>query len=151
MLQLAARNGIGITMNHRMPRSLVIGTIAAVPLMAQAGSLTGKEQFLCTSTEVTRCEAFKGCDEGSPSLWNMPSSVQVDLAKKTLSTPRTNGEQRSSPFTHLARENGRIFIQGMENGRVFSLVIAEDTGLASFALALDGTTISLFGACTPTP
>ena len=138
-------------MNHRMHRSLVVGAIAAVPLMAQAGSLTGKEQFLCTSEEVTRCEAFRGCDSGSPSLWNMPSSVQVDLAKKTLSTPRTSGEHRSSPFTHLARENGRIFIQGMENGRVFSLVIAEDTGLASFALALDGTTISLFGACTPTP
>jgi hypothetical protein len=98
---------------------------------------------------VTRCEAFQGCDSGPPSLWNMPPSIQVDLAKKTLSTPPTSGQQRSSPFTHLARDNGRIFIQGMENGRVFSLVIAEDTGLASMALALDGTTISLFGACTP--
>jgi hypothetical protein len=138
-------------MNHRMSRSLVIGTIAAVPLMTQAENLAGTERFLCTSTEVTRCEAFRGCDSGTPSLWNMPPSIQVDLAKKTLSTPPTSGQQRSSPFTHLARDNGRIFIQGMENGRVFSLVIAEDTGLASFALALDGITVSVFGACTPAP
>jgi len=138
-------------MNQRMPRRLVIGTIAAVPLMAQAQNLAGTERFLCTSTEVTRCEAFRGCDSGPPSLWNMPSSIQVDLAKKTLSTPPTSGEHRSSPFTHLARDNGRIFIQGMEDGRVFSLVIAQDTGLASFALALDGLTISVFGACTSAP
>jgi hypothetical protein len=138
-------------MNHRIPRSLVIGTFAAVPLIAQAGGLTGSERFLCTSTEVTRCEAFRGCDSGPPSVWNMPSSILVDLAKKTLSTPRTSGEQRSSPFTHLARDNGRIFIQGMENDRAFTLVIAEDTGLASMAVALDGTTITAFAGCTPSP
>jgi hypothetical protein len=138
-------------MNHRMSRTLVIGTIAAVPFMAQAETLAGIERFLCTSTEVTRCEAFRGCDSGPPSLWNMPPAIQVDLAKKTLSTPPNSGQQRHSPFTHLARADGRIFIQGMENDRVFSLVIAEDTGLASMALALDGTTISVFGACTPLP
>jgi hypothetical protein len=138
-------------MNHRISRSLVIGAIAAIPLIAQADNLSGAERFVCTSTEVTHCEAFRGCDSGPPALWNMPPAIQVDLTKKTLSTPPTSGQQRSSPFTHLARDSGRIFIQGMENDRVFSLVIAEDTGLASFALALDGTTISVFGACTSAP
>lgn len=136
-------------MNHKISRSLVIGIIAAVPLIAEADNLTGTERFLCASTQVTFCDAYWGCDSGPPSLWNMPSFIQVDLAKKTLSTPRTSAEQRRSQFTHLARDNGRIFIQGMENGRAFSLVIVEETGSASLALALDGATVTVFGACTP--
>jgi hypothetical protein len=138
-------------MNHTIPRSFVIGIIATIPLIAQADNLTGTERFLCASTQVTLCYAIGDCESGPPSLWNMPSFIHVDLVKKTLSTPPTSAEQRRSPFTHLARDKGQIFIQGMENGRAFSLVIVEQTGFASMALALDGTTVSVFGACTPTP
>jgi hypothetical protein len=137
--------------NHTTPRRLVIGTIATIPLMAQADNLAGTERFLCASTQVTICDASGDCDSGPPSLWNMPSFIQVDLAKKTLSTPPASAEQRRSPFTHLTRDKGRIFIQAMENGRAFSLVIAEETGFATMALALDGSTVSAFAACTPTP
>jgi hypothetical protein len=31
------------------------------------------------------------------------------------------------------------------------MVIVEETGLLSMAVALDGITVSVFGACTPTP
>jgi hypothetical protein len=138
-------------MNHTTPRSFVTGIIATIPLIAQADNLTGIERFLCASTQVTICDALGDCDSGPPSLWNMPSFIQVDLAKKTLSTPPASAEQRRSPFTHLARDKGQIFIQGMENGRAFSLVVVEETGFATMALALDGSTVSAFAACTPTP
>jgi hypothetical protein len=81
----------------------------------------------------------------------MPSFIEVDLVKKTLSTPAASAEQRRSPFTHMTRENGQIFIQGMENARAFSLVITEESGAATLAVALDGTTVSAFAACTPVP
>jgi hypothetical protein len=137
-------------MNHQIAR-IVIGMIAVAPLIARGDNLTGADRFLCAAQQVTYCDEYYGCESGSPSLWNMPSFIQVDLAKKTLSTPRTSAEQRRSPFTHLARDNGEIFIQGVENGRAFSLVVAEETGLASMALALDGVTLTVFGVCTPTP
>jgi hypothetical protein len=42
-------------------------------------------------------------------------------------------------------------LQGLEKGRAFSIVIAEDTGRASFAVATNGFSVAAFGACTPMP
>jgi hypothetical protein len=36
-------------------------------------------------------------------------------------------------------------------GRAFSFVIVEKTGMASIAVAREGMTVSVFGACTPMP
>jgi hypothetical protein len=79
----------------------------------------------------------------------MPSFIQVDLKKKLLSTPAASAEQRRSAINHLVREAGQIIVHGTENGRALSMVIDEETGLASTAIAVDGITISVFGACTP--
>ena len=66
-----------------------------------------------------------------------------------MSTTKASGENRSTPMRTLEKENGLIFIQGIEQGRAFSLVIAESTGTLSVAVARDGKAVSLFGACTP--
>jgi hypothetical protein len=42
-----------------------------------------------------------------------------------------------------------IFIQGIELGRAFSVVVSEDTGRLSAVIAGQDLTISIFGACTP--
>jgi hypothetical protein len=47
------------------------------------------------------------------------------------------------------REEGKIFLQGIEKGRAFSFVIEEPSGEASIAVARQGLTVSVFGACTP--
>jgi hypothetical protein len=39
----------------------------------------------------------------------------------------------------------------LENGRAFSLVINESTGMLSAAVARDGKSVGVFGACTPMP
>ncbi len=36
-----------------------------------------------------------------------------------------------------------------EQGRAFSFVVVEETGMVSIAVARDGVTVSVFGACTP--
>jgi len=142
----------GSVINMKQVLCKLAGTIVALmPFTAIADDLTGTERFLCAATHVTRCYGRGDCESGPPSKWNMPSFIQVDLGKKTLSTPAASAEQRRSPITSLTRDDGQIFIQGTENGRAFSMVIAEDTGLVSMAVALDGITVSVFGVCTPTP
>ncbi len=138
-------------MKLTIARRLLAGLLATAPLVAQADNLAGVSRFLCASTLVTRCYEIGDCETGPPGLWNMPSFIEVDLTKKTLSTPAASAEQRRTPFTHLTRENGQVFIQGMENARAFSLVIVEETGVATMAIALDGITVSAFAACTPIP
>ncbi len=138
-------------MKLTLARSLLASLVATIPVIAHADNLTGVSRFLCASTLVTRCYEIGDCETGPPGLWNMPSFIEVDLTKKTLSTPAASAEQRRTPFTHLTRESGQIFIQGMENARAFSLVIVEETGVATMAIALDGITVSAFAACTPIP
>ena len=122
---------------------------AMIPAIAQADRLTGTDRYLCASSQVIRCYSLGDCVSGPPWEWNMPSFIQVDLKKKLLSTPAASAEQRRSPITHLVRDAGQIIIQGTENGRALSMVINEETGLASTAIALDGITVNVFGACTP--
>ncbi|TFG85345.1 MAG: hypothetical protein E4H19_08890 [Chromatiales bacterium] len=122
-----------------------------IPVIAQADNLTGTDRFLCASSRVVRCYSIGDCESGPPWEWNMPSFIQVDLKKKLLSTPAASAEQRRSPLTHLVREAGQIIVQGTENGRALSMVIDEETGQVSMAIALDGITINVFGACTPEP
>ena len=122
-----------------------------IPVIAQADNLTCTDRFLCASSRVVRCYSIGDCESGPPWEWNMPSFIQVDLKKKLLSTPAASAEQRRSPLTHLVREAGQIIVQGTENGRALSMVIDEETGQVSMAIALDGITINVFGACTPEP
>ena len=135
-------------MNHNI-RSAAAVLAALIPVIAQADNLTGTKRFLCASTQVTRCYARGDCESGPPWKWDMPSFIQVDLDKKTLSTPAASLEQRRSPITHLERDAGQIVLQSTENGRAFSMVIVEESGLASMAVTLVGITVSTFGACTP--
>lgn len=137
-------------MNMRLPR-LAAAMALALPVTTLADDLTGADRFLCASSRVVRCYSVGDCDSGPPWEWNMPSFIHVDLKKKLLSTPAASAEQRRSPITYVAREAGEIVVQGSENGRALGMVINEETGLASSAVALDGITVTVFGACTPDP
>jgi hypothetical protein len=124
-------------------------SLAATALPAD--DLTDSESFLCTASQATICSAAGECSSEPPWSLNIPSFVQVDLGSKTLSTTAASGERRSTPIRTVEREEGLIFLQGVEKGRAFSFVIAEEDGMASVAVARDGLSVAVFGVCTPLP
>ena len=135
-----------------MTRSKLFLMAAGLVLVATtlpADDLTGSEQFLCSSVEVTICTALGPCASEPPWNLNVPQFIEVDLKAKTLSTTEASGENRSTPIKNLERHGGLIFLQGVEKGRAFSFVIAEEDGMASIAVARDGLSVSVFGSCTP--
>jgi hypothetical protein len=136
--------------NRFGPLAIAISLIA-VSAALRADDLTGQDQILCTVVQVTICSTDGQCKIESPWALNIPMFVQIDLKEKKVSTTPASGENRSSPIRTLMREGGEIFLQGVEGGRAFSFVIEEDTGMASIAVAREGTTVSIFGACTPMP
>ena len=91
------------------------------------------------------------CSSELPWNLNIPQFIEVDLKAKTFSTTKASGENRSTPIRTVSREDGLIILQGFEAGRAFSFVIHEESGMASVAVARDGLTVSIFGACTPMP
>jgi len=130
---------------------LLVLMCLTVSTVAIADDLTGAERLLCSSVQATVCAIDGDCEIGPPWSWNIPQFIQVDLESKRLSTTPASGEQRVTPFEFLERANGLIVIQGFERGRAFSFVIDEASGQASVAVAREGVTVSVFGACTPQP
>jgi hypothetical protein len=126
---------------------------AAVVLLAvsavSADDLTGATELLCSPAQATVCNPEEGCETAPPWTWNIPSFIKVNLEDKTMSTTEASGEDRATPIGNVQRSGGRIFLQGVERGRAFSFVVDEATGMITAAVARDGFTVSVFGACTP--
>ena len=96
------------------------------------------------------CLEAAGCVETVPEELNIPRFIHIDTKTRKLSTTPTSGENRETVADHLQRENGQLAIQGVEDGRAFSLFVHESTGLATFASAAENVSVTVFGACTPT-
>ena len=139
-----------------MPRKplTVCGLIAVLLLVASpaalADDLTGASRFLCSVVTVGRCD-IDGCKDDTPDGALIPQFVIVDLGAKLLSTTAASGQNRSTPIESVRRDGGLVVLQGLENGRAFSFVIAEKTGRASIAIAREQLVLAVSAACTPLP
>jgi hypothetical protein len=69
---------------------------------------------------------------------------KVDVAAKAV----TASAGRKSTLITAMHINGRLVVQGGENGRGWSATIDEDNGVMSAAVVDEDHTFSLFGACT---
>lgn len=138
-------------MNRRvlLPALLAGVLLSITPLLAD--DLTGSNDLLCSGAHATRCFANGECETGPPWNWDIPLFIEIDLVSKKLSTTEASGENRSTPIKTVVRENGLIFLQGVEGGRAFSFVITEETGFLSVGVATEGMALAVFGACTPKP
>ena len=116
---------------------------------ASADDLTGTDRFLCTPIQATLCVEDGECAVELPWNENIPQFIEADLEAKRLSTTEASGENRTTPIEHLRREDGNIVFHGFEMGRAFSWVIDEATGRVTAAIATDGISVAIFGACTP--
>ena len=115
---------------------------------AYADPLTGVNRFVCAASQVQICLEGDTCYSASPWELDVPEFVVIDLKKKSISTTKSSGDDRSTTFNNSVRSDGNIFLQGLEAGRAFSFLINEATGYMSVAVARDGMVVSVFGACT---
>lgn len=127
--------------------ALVLALLFAFPLAADM--LTDTDRMLCVPGPVFHCVADGDCKSELPEDEYIPEFIEVDLKRKTLATTRASGENRSTPIKSQQRAAGYIYLQGVENGRTFSMVMSENTGDLTFVVATDGETATMFGGCTP--
>jgi hypothetical protein len=137
-----------------MGKANIFVSVVVLLLAGQAVSaddLTGSNRFLCAAIQATACVEDGECGIDLPWNLNIPEFIEVDLEAKRLGTTAASGENRETPIEHLSRHDGTIVLQGFEMGRAFSWVISEATGRVTVALAADGVSVGVFGACTPIP
>lgn len=118
--------------------------------LVQADNLAGVDRMVCAAMQVQICVEADTCYAASADELDVPDFVVIDTKKKRISTTRASGENRSTTFTSVQKADGLIFLQGIENGRAFSFIIEEVSGLMTVAIARDGAAVNVFGACTST-
>ncbi len=118
--------------------------------LVQAENLAGVDEIVCAATQVQICIEDDTCYSATPWELDMPDFVVIDISKKTVSTTKASNRNRSTKFTSVTKDDGLIYLQGIEGGRAFSFVIDVATGRMTVAVSRDGLSVSVFGACTDT-
>jgi hypothetical protein len=138
-------------MRKRITIGVLVLSVASLSAAAIADDLKGADVILCTAVQAMVCSEDGDCVVDNPWAFNIPQFLEFDLKGKKVSTTKASGEERSSPLRTVERDAEAIYLQGLENGRAFSLVINESSGMLSAAVARDGKSVGVFGACTPMP
>ena len=122
------------------------------PVMLSAQSTPkydGSVPLLCVPTIVMECLADgpEGeCKRRTPASVNLPQFINVDLKAMKV---HSDAGARHSPIRNVEHLNGSLIIQGGQEGRGWTLTIAEETGRMSATISADGEGFVVFGACTP--
>lgn len=129
------------------------GLIAVAAVLLPAGfaiadNVAGLNRLLCATQSVKLCMETDGCFDVMPEELDVPQFMIVDLKKKMLSTTQASSHGRTTPVSVAERGKGLIGMQGMENERLFSLIIDESTGKLTASISSDGFTVSVYGECT---
>ena len=131
-----------------MKRAIIASAAGLMSSGALADNLANLDRLVCATGQIVLCVEEDECYTVLPWDVGVPDFVIVDLKGKVLSTTKASEENRNTAIASLSRSDGHIYLQGIDLGRVFSLVIDEATGRMTAAVARDGATVSVFGACT---
>lgn len=118
--------------------------------LAMAENLVGTDDLLCAAGRAQICFENGECFSVTPAELSIPDFVVIDTKKKSVSTTKASGQNRSTPFSSVERSDGIIYLQGLEGERAFSFVIEESSGHMTVAIARDGFSVTVFGVCTDT-
>ena len=137
-------------MNNRSWLTITVVVAFSIVTPATAETLTGADKILCAPARLVVCVDDGSCESLLPWEVNVPEFIVVDLREKRLSTTEASAQNRSTPIQSLIRQRGLIYLQGVEGERAFSIVINEETGFTTVAVARSNVTVNAFGTCTTT-
>jgi hypothetical protein len=126
---------------------LVIGSALLVaPVTTRAaGPFDGSVPLLCAAIDLMECSAGGECQRRTAEDINLPRFLNVDFKAQSLASADDN---RTAPIQRVERMNGRLILQGGQEGRAWSLVIEEATGKLSAGVVDQEGAFAVFGACT---
>jgi len=115
---------------------------------AVADNVTGENELLCAPGYVTHCSSGGECETTPAWRQGIPSFLRIEIDRKFLRSSEDSDEALATPIQQVTRENGKVYLQGVENERAFSMIIDEASGEGSMAIIADGETATAFLYCT---
>ncbi len=129
--------------------------ISTTPLLSIAGDFDGSKPLLCTVIDVSECIMGERCKEVTAEEINLPRYLWINVDKKIIQSQKTGDDARKSPIEHVKNLDGKLMLQGAEQGWEnvrdgfgWTIAIMEDTG--QMVLTASGYLVAevAFGVCT---
>lgn len=135
-------------MNMKKALVVILFCICIVPVSAKAGNFDGSRTLLCALIEVYECVPHEGCEGTTAEAINLPQFLTIDFQKKHISGTTAEGAVRKTDIERMEHANGRLILQGGEEGRGWSISIHEETGKMVATVSGEEAGFVIFGACT---
>jgi hypothetical protein len=126
--------------------SLLMSTLLAFQTPAPAPAYDGSRILLCAATDVMACEGGGACTREAPDEVNLPTFVRIDASRRRIDA--VDGTNRTAEITGMTSSDGKLVMQGAQNGRAWNAIVASDTGRMSVAVVGDRVGYVVFGSCT---
>jgi hypothetical protein len=102
---------------------------------------------LCSVINAAEFSLEEGCFEGTAESFELPQFIRLDLKNNIISEVGENTKKRSSKIINLKRIDTKLILQGIENGRSWSVIVEEKTGKMSATASDEGIGFVVLGAC----
>ena len=127
---------------------LLVALGTATPGVAGSAEMDGSVPILCALMAVTECDRWGACDPVDASAAGFPPFVRVNVGQKALEATDGSGRKSEIQSVTLAKDQQRLFLQGGEQGRLWSVVIGQRSGeMTASILDHDGGFL-VSGVCT---
>jgi len=113
------------------------------PVRATEGEST---PLLCAPDEEIQCESHGECIRGTIQGVRLPRFIRVDVAQQQVSGV-VEGEKLATAIKTWQQLDGRLILQGAENGRGWSMTIDEKSNEMTLTVSGDQVGFVVFGAC----
>jgi hypothetical protein len=137
---------------------MAILLLLSLPIAAPAGDFDGSKPLICATIKVMECTPEGGCQEVTPESVAVPRFLTVDLDKKSITPTGKNDGDRKSVIKRLERLEGRLILQGSDEGIQdvrdsvgWSAMLSEETGKFVVTASGDQVAFIVYGACTQLP
>jgi hypothetical protein len=121
--------------------------IVCLPSQVFAGDFDGSKSLLCAIIEIYDCGAESECEKATPEEVNAPRFFKIDFKQKKISGTLESGQQRTTQIMGMVRDDGKLILQGVDQGRGWSAVISEVNGKVTLSGTGDQVVFAVFSAC----
>ncbi len=126
--------------------ALGIGVTAAG--LAVAADFDGSRNLLCAPTDAVQCEGAGECERAEVEDLNIPKFLTIDFKSKELKgTVEGAASDETTKIQNVEKLDNQTVLQGIQNGRGWSIVIDAVLGDMTAAIAGDDISFVLFGVC----
>lgn len=121
--------------------------ISMVPYQLASAKYDGSVPLLCAPIQAIECGVEDDCHRGTADSVDIPQFLKIDFEEKIIMA--ADESEKKAIIKSLEHVDGKMIMQGTQNGRGWTLVISEESGKMSATISDDQVGFVLFGACTP--